>query len=218
MGPFDTCSVYVIGPDAGAQKIGIARSPVHRLATMQVGSAEDLRLHYVRVMDRVSAYDVEKSAHRLLRDKHRRGEWFDVTPQEARAAVDASTLAASQAAGDALEVLVSAGALSARHLEAALAYRELHLVGFRDTMATEGKPANGRPTKVTDARMKLYSLESKIKAVVGPTADPLMVGVVAHGVGLNRFVASPSEARDKVQMIRDALDVVADELDRAISA
>jgi Meiotically up-regulated gene 113 len=82
------CGVYVITGAHNMCKIGISTDPELRLAALQTGSHVPLKLHYVLVLKTIDPRAVEVEAHRIL-DKHRcAGEWFDVTPEIAEAAVN----------------------------------------------------------------------------------------------------------------------------------
>jgi hypothetical protein len=78
---------YVIGAIDGPQKIGVATTPTQRLVMLQSGNAASLVLSGAIPMSRAEAFAVERQAHWLLRDDRLRGEWFDVSPGEALAAV-----------------------------------------------------------------------------------------------------------------------------------
>lgn len=78
--------VYVITDEHGMSKIGFSSDPRARLAMLQTASAHPLRLMSVIPMGR-HAYAVEQEAHAML-DTHRvTGEWFNVSPNVATAAV-----------------------------------------------------------------------------------------------------------------------------------
>ena len=71
--------VYVISvlPHRRPCKIGIARNPVARLGTLQVGNHSELELSGV-CLPRAAADDVERLLHQEFSDCSLRGEWFDV--------------------------------------------------------------------------------------------------------------------------------------------
>lgn len=79
--------VYVIGTDDGPQKIGIANDPKSRMAMLQIGNHASLVLSLAVPGTRIEALDVELYAHWLLRNFRVRGEWFNVSPDEAMKAV-----------------------------------------------------------------------------------------------------------------------------------
>lgn len=64
--------VYAIGNPDGAVKIGFARNPQQRLASLRCGSQEDLRILGVLPGDR----SVEAYLHQRFSAERIRGEWF----------------------------------------------------------------------------------------------------------------------------------------------
>ncbi len=79
--------VYVIGPAAGLQKVGIATDPRSRLAALQTAVPFNLILHAAVRVPFAQAHAVERRAHKLLADVCARNEWFHCTPEKAIAAV-----------------------------------------------------------------------------------------------------------------------------------
>lgn len=79
-------SVYVIGGEAGPQKIGISANVDGRLAWLQSNSPHALRAHHAQPAS--DARLVERVAHQLLAAKRLHGEWFDVSIAEAITAID----------------------------------------------------------------------------------------------------------------------------------
>ena len=79
--------VYVIGPAAGLQKVGLATDPRSRLAALQTACPFDLHLHVAVAVPFGEAHAIERRAHRALARACVRNEWFSVTPAEAVAAV-----------------------------------------------------------------------------------------------------------------------------------
>jgi hypothetical protein len=72
--------VYAIECD-GNIKVGVARDPVKRLATLQTGSASKLRLIHQRDFEwREQAHRAEAGVHDELRGQHVNGEWFRRRP------------------------------------------------------------------------------------------------------------------------------------------
>lgn len=87
------CFVYVICPllEKRPSKIGIARSPDHRLADLQTSHWMELSVaHRVWVCSRRFAQMAENKTHKLLemRGLSLKGEWFDLTSDEARDAIE----------------------------------------------------------------------------------------------------------------------------------
>ncbi len=79
--------VYVIGAADGPQKIGSAVNPASRRMMLQVGNPAILAVAYAHPVSRALVFKVEHRAHGLLADKRVRGDWFDVSPEEAVAAI-----------------------------------------------------------------------------------------------------------------------------------
>jgi hypothetical protein len=82
--------IYVIGPEQGLQKVGLATDPRSRLATLQTASPFDLLLHASVAVPFGHAHTIERHAHRLLVRSCVRNEWFETTPADAIAAVHAA--------------------------------------------------------------------------------------------------------------------------------
>lgn len=78
--------VYVISAGPMAQKIGISAKATVRLTNLQVAHHTDLTLTHMTLVD--DARSVERYAHALLATKRLRGEWFEVSPEEARSTVE----------------------------------------------------------------------------------------------------------------------------------
>lgn len=76
-------SIYVIGPTEGPFKIGYSANPTARLSSLQTGRTDTLVLHYSEETETDKAKVIEKLIHRTLGYKRIRGEWFDVTLEEA---------------------------------------------------------------------------------------------------------------------------------------
>jgi predicted GIY-YIG superfamily endonuclease len=58
-------------------KIGVARNPERRLAALQTGNPEELKLLVVIECDsRTEAYAIESHLHKTLAKRNIRGEWF----------------------------------------------------------------------------------------------------------------------------------------------
>lgn len=71
--------------DQGPTKIGKATDPEKRLRALKTGNHE-LRLHHAELVV-YGAESVERTVHLALRAKHLDGEWFSISPQEAREAI-----------------------------------------------------------------------------------------------------------------------------------
>lgn len=81
-------SVYVIADGDGRRKIGFSQNAQTRLAQLQAAAGGQLLLerHFVCGINQAGA--VERLAHQLLAEKRLTGEWFDVTLEEAVAAIE----------------------------------------------------------------------------------------------------------------------------------
>jgi hypothetical protein len=84
--PLEGGFVYAIRGDHNMIKIGTTTNPRARLAQLRTGSAFPIDYAYIAATSGEPA-EVEAAAHRLL-EKHRcNGEWFDVAPEMAVAAI-----------------------------------------------------------------------------------------------------------------------------------
>ena len=71
--------VYVIGVRGGAMKIGITSNIDSRLATLQNGHAEKLKLYYFSdELPDGMARAVERDCHKRAGDSRLNGEWFNL--------------------------------------------------------------------------------------------------------------------------------------------
>lgn len=84
--------IYVIGNQTNRQKIGFSKDVQKRLSSIQTGNPEKLFLHhYVEVpKDRVRL--LEKKIHTEMSYKRISGEWFNMTPEEAKLFLDFSVI------------------------------------------------------------------------------------------------------------------------------
>lgn len=84
-------SVYVIGRRGGPCKIGVSADPMKRLKSVQTGCAMAVEVWgYCTFPSRFVARRFERSAHDALSGNRLSGEWFDVEPEAAIAAIEAS--------------------------------------------------------------------------------------------------------------------------------
>lgn len=84
------CSVYVIHESLNlmACKIGVTTDIAARFSAMQVCTWRELTLAYsVRLETVDDAMKIESVAHAEFMDKRLRGEWFEITPEDAIAAI-----------------------------------------------------------------------------------------------------------------------------------
>ena len=76
--------IYVIGPEVGPQKIGLSGDVDKRLQTLQTGFPQTLCVHHKEPIEAKKVRVLEKKIHTELNHKRVRGEWFDLTPSEAK--------------------------------------------------------------------------------------------------------------------------------------
>lgn len=81
-------SVYVMQSEIGLVKVGITSSLKNRLSQLRSASGLTIKVEATFECDRARA--VEKAVHELLAAHRKHGEWFDVTPDQAREAVEAA--------------------------------------------------------------------------------------------------------------------------------
>jgi len=81
------CHVYVIGPEGGPYKIGIAVDVAVRLIDLQIGNHLELKvLASVKVPGSAQrARSIEEQMHWAFWKRRVRGEWFDIPLAEAEA-------------------------------------------------------------------------------------------------------------------------------------
>ena len=84
--PSTATYIYVIKGDHEKVKIGVTKSPETRLAQLQTGSPSRIDYAFVAPVSG-DPYAVEALAHHMLNRYHVDGEWFDVSPELAIAAV-----------------------------------------------------------------------------------------------------------------------------------
>lgn len=85
-----TDSVYVIQSDAGPVKIGVSGDPEYRLRQLIGSQPFAAKIVHCVSEPSLPAYQIEAVAHSLLASFHRRGEWFDVTPEQAAEAIQSA--------------------------------------------------------------------------------------------------------------------------------
>ena len=80
-------AVYVIyNPELHITKVGISDNPAVRMYALECASGCVLELRYVTNHIR-NAMEIEQKAHALLAKHRRKGEWFNITPEEAEATI-----------------------------------------------------------------------------------------------------------------------------------
>lgn len=81
--------VYCIGPiKSGPCKVGMTNRIMVRLEEIQGACWDDLFLHcFVQCSNRAEARSFEQWMHQTFSLHHRRGEWFNIAPADARKAI-----------------------------------------------------------------------------------------------------------------------------------
>jgi hypothetical protein len=74
--------IYVIGTEK-RQKIGFSSDPSARLKQLQTGNPESLQLHYRISVPEDQVKLLERFLHKDIGYKRIKGEWFDMTKDEA---------------------------------------------------------------------------------------------------------------------------------------
>lgn len=78
--------LYVIRGDHNMVKIGVTTNPTARIASLRTGSPFPLSFSFIGCTPG-PGYDIEKEAHAYLAPHRCEGEWFDVSPEAAAAAL-----------------------------------------------------------------------------------------------------------------------------------
>lgn len=213
--------LYVIG-DGAALKVGHSEKPFSRLSYMQASHSAPLSLLYVHPVFWPTRMFAEKYAHALLWTKRVRGEWFDVTIDQAIAAIrlasggtDKGRLPPAPSSNDKHGSLrkirrESSLAITATHWEAARRYRAL----LQRASVTDNRWVGDDPAM---SRGHLDKIHREVRAQLGEVG----VTLLARVVGMDQSVTSlPGSARQAGQMhdfVWRALDIfwAIDSADRA---
>ena len=84
--PMTGSFLYVIRGDHNMVKIGVSTNPNARLASLRTASAFPIDFSYIAVTPG-TGFDIEQAAHEMLKGDRCSGEWFDVPPEMAVAAI-----------------------------------------------------------------------------------------------------------------------------------
>jgi Meiotically Up-regulated Gene 113 (MUG113) protein len=84
--PMTGSFVYVIRGDHNMSKVGVTTNPAARLASLRTASAFPIGYSFIAVTPG-TGYDIEAGAHAMLASHRCNGEWFDVAPEIAVAAI-----------------------------------------------------------------------------------------------------------------------------------
>ena len=82
--------IYVISArdGTGPQKIGYSQDVEKRLFSIQTGNPVKLKIHHKQEIPDDRAKLLEKQIHKEIRHKKISGEWFDITPNDAKLEID----------------------------------------------------------------------------------------------------------------------------------
>jgi hypothetical protein len=84
--PITGSFLYVIRGDHNMSKVGVSTNPNARLAQLRTASAFPIDFSYIAVTPG-TGFDIEAGAHEMLKSHRCNGEWFDVQPEIAVAAI-----------------------------------------------------------------------------------------------------------------------------------
>jgi Meiotically Up-regulated Gene 113 (MUG113) protein len=84
--PITGSFLYVIRGDHNLVKIGVTTNPQARLASLRTGSAFPIDYSYIAVTPG-TGFDIEAGSHEMLKSHRCSGEWFDIAPEMAVAAI-----------------------------------------------------------------------------------------------------------------------------------
>lgn len=84
--PMTGSFLYVIRGDHNMIKIGVTTNPQARLASLRTGSAFPIDYCYLAATPG-TGFDIEAGSHEMLKSHRCNGEWFDVAPEMAVAAI-----------------------------------------------------------------------------------------------------------------------------------
>ena len=84
--PMTGSFLYVIRGDHQMVKIGVSTNPSARLGSLRTASAFPIDFSYIAVTPG-TGFDIEAGAHEMLKGHRCSGEWFDVPPEMAVAAI-----------------------------------------------------------------------------------------------------------------------------------
>jgi hypothetical protein len=75
--------LYVIGTNERYQKIGFSANVERRLKSLQTGNPDKLQIHHVELVPKEQVRLLERKIHKDLAHYRLKGEWFNLTSQEA---------------------------------------------------------------------------------------------------------------------------------------
>lgn len=80
--------LYVIGPKEGPYKLGFSVNPKKRTKQLQTGMNLDIEVFYMKEVEKTIVKFLEKLLHKEIKRYRIRGEWYNLTLEEAIAEVD----------------------------------------------------------------------------------------------------------------------------------
>jgi hypothetical protein len=84
-----SCYLYAIGPENnGPIKIGFSKNPKRRIKSLQTSHPETLVIHCVVEFETDKAKYLERFIHRDINYKRTKGEWFDMSPEDAKGTLE----------------------------------------------------------------------------------------------------------------------------------
>lgn len=225
-----TSFVYVIGPDTGPCKVGVANDVDVRCRQIQIDRPEKITVLYRLAVPKDRRFDVEKHAHSILAANRTRGEWFDVDHQ---AAIEAVKTAANDVAegqlipgdtkndrstpatprrrrkrNDGLATLTRATGLTDRQKIAALIYRRVFDTAAHEAAMIERGGMVGQPPKRVALGL-LGKMHDAVSAAVTPRAVTLLIEVMGKGVTMSDITGGATQRHRQREEVGQALDVVA---------
>lgn len=84
-----TFYVYAIGTSTSPTKIGFTNNLQKRLSAIQTGNPENIVIHHFVEFDTEKEMrEAEKRVHKVLGHLRKKGEWFDILPEDAKLELD----------------------------------------------------------------------------------------------------------------------------------
>lgn len=80
--------LYVIGSKDGPQKIGFSQDVEKRLSSIQTGNPNRLEIYFKQEVPKDRVRLMEKQIHTEIKHHKISGEWFNLTPEEAKQEVE----------------------------------------------------------------------------------------------------------------------------------
>lgn len=227
MGNDQTSHVYVIGPDGGPFKIGVANDVEIRLRQIQIDQPRALAIKHREIVPFSARYIVEKHAHAILAQHRVRGEWFRVP---ALMAIDAVVQAANdvgtgtlprapsmidrqgrgtrpKVSRDGLGSLIQRGSLTPAQARAGQLYRRLFDTALE---INSGKPAPraSHPAEALTARNLVARVDAAIRSKVSQRAATLAIEVIGKGRCFSEVEGTSVQRERQKRELFAALDVV----------